>query len=55
MKVPLSWLKDYIDLDESLEEIAWAMTMSGLEVEGVEVIGLPMPEVKERQEFKSAG
>ena len=55
MKVPLSWLKDYIDLDESLEEIAWAMTMSGLEVEGVEVIGLPMPEVKERQEFKISG
>jgi phenylalanyl-tRNA synthetase beta chain len=55
MKVPLSWLKDYIDLNESLEEIAWAMTMSGLEVGGVEVIGLPMPEVKERQEFKISG
>ena len=55
MKVPLSWLKEYIDLDESLEEIAGMLTMAGLEVEGVEVIGLPMPVVGDRQEFKFSG
>jgi phenylalanyl-tRNA synthetase beta chain len=58
MKVPLSWLKEYIDLDESLEEIAGMLTMAGLEVEGVEVIGLPLPATgdrSERQEFKFNG
>jgi phenylalanyl-tRNA synthetase beta chain len=55
MKVPLSWLKEYIDLDESLEEIARLLTMAGLEVEGVEVIGLPLPVTGERQEFKFSG
>ena len=54
MRVPLSWLKDYIDLDESLEDIARMMTMVGLEVEGVEVIGLPVPS-SEKQEFKFSG
>jgi phenylalanyl-tRNA synthetase beta chain len=55
MKVPLSWLRDSIDLDESLEEIARMLTMAGLEVEGVEVIGLPLPPVREKQEFKFSG
>ena len=55
MRVPLSWLKDYIDLDGSLEDIAHLLTMVGLEVEGVEVIGLPMPEVGEKQEFSFSG
>ncbi len=55
MKVPLSWLKEYIDLDESLEEIAGLLTMAGLEVEVVDVIGLPMPATRERQEFKFSG
>ena len=35
MKVLLSWLKDYIDINESPETIAEALTMSGLEVEGI--------------------
>ncbi len=55
MKVPLSWLRDYIDLNESLEEIARWLTMCGLEVEGVEVIGLPLPPPREKQEFKFSG
>lgn len=36
MFIPLSWLKDYIDLPESVEELRDLLTYSGLEVEGVE-------------------
>lgn len=39
MLVPLSWLKDYIDLPESVEELRDLLTFSGLEVEGVETHG----------------
>ncbi len=55
MKVPLSWLKEYIDLDQSLEDLARLMTMAGLEVESVEVVGLPLPEPGEKQEFSFSG
>ena len=54
MNVPLSWLKDYIDIDLSLEELARALTMAGLEVDSVQVMGLPLPE-GERHEFKYSG
>jgi len=36
MKISLSWLKQYIDLTESPEQIAALLTDSGLEVEGTE-------------------
>ncbi len=36
MKFSLSWLKQHLDTDASLTEIVDAMTMAGLEVEGVE-------------------
>ncbi|WHH60188.1 phenylalanine--tRNA ligase subunit beta [Petroclostridium sp. X23] len=39
MKVPMSWLKDYVDIQGSPEEFADAMTMSGSKVEGVEKTG----------------
>ncbi|HNW11583.1 MAG TPA: phenylalanine--tRNA ligase subunit beta, partial [Candidatus Rifleibacterium sp.] len=35
MKVLLSWLKDYIDINETPERIADALNMSGLEVEEI--------------------
>ncbi|NLM16697.1 MAG: phenylalanine--tRNA ligase subunit beta [Candidatus Riflebacteria bacterium] len=35
MKILLSWLKDYIDIDETPEKIAEALTMAGLEVEEI--------------------
>lgn len=38
MKISLSWLKAYIDIQESPEEIAHVLTMTGLEVEGIETI-----------------
>jgi phenylalanyl-tRNA synthetase beta chain len=63
MKLPLSWLKDYIDLDGlSVEEIARKLTLAGLEVEEIKYAGLPMPDVpatgmhsSERHEFKTSG
>ncbi len=36
MKFTLSWLKDHLDTDASLDEILYALTDLGLEVEGVE-------------------
>lgn len=39
MKIPLSWLRDYIDLDEPPRAIADRLTFSGTEVEGIETIG----------------
>lgn len=43
MKVPLSWLKEYIDIDLSLIELSDVLTMAGLEVEGIQLVGLPNP------------
>lgn len=55
MKVVHSWLQDFIDIkDIPLTDLARTMTMIGLEVEEVHVIGLPLPE-GERQEFKFTG
>jgi phenylalanyl-tRNA synthetase beta chain len=39
MKVPLSWLKDYVEITLSPEELAHTLTMAGLEVEALEYIG----------------
>ena len=36
MKIPLNWLKEYIDLDVSVEDLCEKMTMLGLEIESVE-------------------
>ena len=45
MKVPLSWLKDYIDIPISPAELAERLTLAGLEVETIEYIGLPGAEL----------
>jgi len=36
MKVPLSWLKEYVDLPFSPHQIAETLTLAGLEVDGIE-------------------
>lgn len=41
MKVPLSWLRDYVDITLSAEELAEKITLAGLEVEGIEYIEIP--------------
>ena len=39
MRVPLSWLKDYVDIKLSPEELAHTLTMAGLEVEAIDHLG----------------
>jgi len=39
MKVSLKWLKDYVDIKLNPEELAERLTMSGLEVKGIQTIG----------------
>lgn len=59
MKVPLSWLKDYVEIDMPLEELAHRLTLAGLEVEEIRYVGLPLPGEKEgetgRRETKITG
>ena len=43
MKVPLSWLKDFVDIRLPLEELARRLTLAGLEVEEIHFVGLPLP------------
>jgi phenylalanyl-tRNA synthetase beta chain len=46
MHVPLSWLKDYVDISVPIPELAKRLTLAGLEVESVEIIGLPGAELE---------
>lgn len=58
MKLPISWLKDFIDLDGlTIEEIARKLTLAGLEVDEILYAGLEMPAYKdgEKHEFKTNG
>ena len=48
MQIPISWLKDYVDIELPVEELAEKLTIAGLEVEKVEYIGLPGGNDKER-------
>jgi phenylalanyl-tRNA synthetase beta chain len=41
MRVPLSWLKEYVDITLPVEELAERMTLAGLEVAAVEHIQVP--------------
>ena len=44
MKVPLSWLRDYVDLTLPVAQLVERLTLAGLEVAGVRLIGVPAPE-----------
>jgi phenylalanyl-tRNA synthetase beta chain len=39
MKVPLSWLRDYVDVTISVEELADKLTLAGLEVSEIQTLG----------------
>ena len=39
MVVSINWLKDYVDFDWSPEDLAHHLTMAGIEVEGIDVVG----------------
>jgi phenylalanyl-tRNA synthetase beta chain len=55
MKVPITWLKDYVEMDDlSIEDLAKVMTMVGLEVVEIQLVGLPKPP-GEKHEFKYTG
>ena len=43
MKTPISWLKDFVDINIPIEELARILTVSGLEVEEIHYIGLELP------------
>jgi phenylalanyl-tRNA synthetase beta chain len=58
MKLPLSWLKDYVDLDGlTVEDIARKLTFGGLEVEEIHYVGWAMPVYgkDDKHEFKING
>ena len=42
MKVPLSWLKEYLDFTQSPQELADVLTLAGIEVEGIETSPYPI-------------
>jgi phenylalanyl-tRNA synthetase beta chain len=44
MKLPISWLKDFVEINIPLPELAKRLTMAGLEVEQVIYVGLPLPQ-----------
>ncbi len=44
MKVPLGWLRDYVDLDLPVAQLVERLTLAGLEVASVRLIGLPPPQ-----------
>ena len=58
MKIVYSWLKDFVDIDVPVEELADALTSSGLEVASVERKGVPegivVGKVLEREKHPNA-
>lgn len=45
MKVSLNWLREYVDLPATTDELVSLLTMAGVEVEGVETTGCAIPKV----------
>jgi phenylalanyl-tRNA synthetase beta chain len=54
MKVPLSWVKDFVDITLPIPELARRLTLAGLEVEDILLVGMPLEE-GEHHEFKIHG
>ncbi|MHB1422729.1 MAG: phenylalanine--tRNA ligase subunit beta [Gemmataceae bacterium] len=44
MKIPLSWLADYVPLTIPVAELVERLTLAGLEVSGVRLLGVPPPD-----------
>ncbi|MCJ7513974.1 MAG: phenylalanine--tRNA ligase subunit beta [Anaerolineales bacterium] len=55
MKVPISWLKDFVDIDLPIEVLAQRLTLAGLEVEEIRFAGLPLPAAESRPGTKISG
>lgn len=43
MKIPLQWLRDYVDIQLDIPQLAERLTLAGLEVIGVRFLGMPVP------------
>ena len=54
MKILLSWLKEFVDIQMPVIDLANRLTLGGLEVEEIDFIGLPAPE-EEHKQFKTRG
>ncbi len=54
MLIPLSWLKEFVEIDIPVEELARKLTLAGLEVEAIRYVGLPMPK-EGKHDFKISG
>ena len=55
MKVPISWIKDFVEITLPLPELIHRLTMAGLEVEEVQYVGLPMEAAQNGPETKVSG
>ena len=55
MRVPLSWLKEYVDIPIPVDELIERLTLAGLEVVNVEYIGVLPPESVRRQKQMKPG
>ena len=45
MRVPLAWLREYVDLEWDADELARRLTLLGMEVQGIEQIGADWQQV----------
>ncbi len=48
MRVPISWLNEYVDITLPVEELAEKLTLAGLEVTAIDYIGVPGGRDRER-------
>lgn len=55
MKTPLSWLKEYVNINMPVEDLAHRMTLAGLEVEEIRYVGYPLPGDDQRRVAKISG
>ena len=44
MRIPLSWLREFVDIPVSPEQLAERLTLAGLEVASIDYIGTVAPE-----------
>ncbi len=45
MKVSLNWIKEYVDVEMPPDELGYLLTMTGLEVEGLEAVGQGLDDI----------
>jgi phenylalanyl-tRNA synthetase beta chain len=53
MKVPITWLREFVEIDLPIEELAHRLTLAGLEVEEIRYVGLSRE--GSGREFKTSG